>query len=252
MASTTTAAEQALHDQQKADNDLVLSFRSVRRAVGLLGFFLPLALFLYSVSHRQAPLPTMSDYHYSPVGVIFTGTLCAIAVFLWSYQGFRRLKDQFFSDLVVARVASVGALGTAWIPAVPRFELPLCDLAALPANCSFAQQVLTPALAGRAHVLFAAMFFAALVVFCLILFTRGPDDTVERRASKLIYRICGAVIVLAMLAIALLWGTRAASGSLWQPVFWAEALACFAFATSWAVKGDGMRWLVRLAARVTG
>ncbi|MDO5632057.1 MAG: hypothetical protein Q4G22_09475 [Paracoccus sp. (in: a-proteobacteria)] len=252
MASTITAAQQALHDQQKADNDLVLSFRSVRRAVGLLGFFLPVALFLYSLIHQQPPLPTMSDYHYSPVGVIFTGTLCAIAVFLWSYQGFRRLKDQFFSDLVVARVASLGALGTAWIPALPRFDLPLCDLAALPANCNFVQQLLTPGLAGWAHVLSAAVFFAALVVFCLILFTRSPDDTAERRASKLIYRICGVIIILAMLAIAVLWGRPVAPGSLWQPVFWAEAVACFAFATSWAVKGDGMRWLVRLAVRITG
>ena len=33
--------------RQRADNDLVLSFLRVRRAIGLLGFFLPAALILW-------------------------------------------------------------------------------------------------------------------------------------------------------------------------------------------------------------
>ncbi|MDO5705802.1 MAG: hypothetical protein Q4G49_12135, partial [Paracoccus sp. (in: a-proteobacteria)] len=128
MTSQKTAQEQVLHDRQEAQNDLVLSFMAVRRAVGLLGFFLPLALLGWSVMQRQPILPTISDYYYSPAGVVFTGTLCAIAVFLWSYEGFRRLRDEFFSDLVVARIASVGALGTAMFPTVPDFAAPLCEI----------------------------------------------------------------------------------------------------------------------------
>lgn len=245
MTQRKTVQEQALHHRQEAQNDLVLSFMALRRAVGLLGFFLPLALLGWSLFHRQPILPTISDYYYSPAGVIFTGTLCAIAVFLWSYQGFRRLRDEFFSDLVVARAASLGALGTAVFPTVPKFAAPVCDIAARPANCNFIQQVLPLDLTGVLHLVFAALFFGALAVFCLVQFTRGSSDTAEKRAAKLIYRVCGALILLSMGVIAAVFLRGEATGVL---VFWAETLACFAFATGWAVKGDGMGWLVRWVA----
>ena len=52
---------------QRADNDLVLSFLRVRRAIGLLGFFLPAALIAYGLAFGGGILPSMSDYYYSPM-----------------------------------------------------------------------------------------------------------------------------------------------------------------------------------------
>lgn len=65
---------------QKADNDLVLSFLSVRRAIGCLGYFLPLALIAYGLSLGDGILTSISAYYYTPMREVFVGTLCAIAV----------------------------------------------------------------------------------------------------------------------------------------------------------------------------
>lgn len=237
---------------QKANNDLVLSFLSVRRAIGSLGFVLPAALWLFSATQPGiAVLPTMSDYYYTPVGVIFVGILTAIAVFLWSYKGYHKLHDEWLSDLVVARIASLGALGTGWIPTAAPYPLDSCpEITIAPMACTFTQHLLTPGPAAVIHLICAGVFFSALAVFSLILFTRGTEDSTEKRASNRIYRICGWVIVAAMVGIItlkLFVPTEAAIRTA-APVFWLETIACMAFATSWAVKGDALRLLVRMAA----
>ena len=117
---------------QRADNDLVLSFLRVRRAIGLLGFFLPAALIAYGLAFGGGILPSMSDYYYSPMREIFVGTLCAIAVFLWSYEGYRPRPGEWLSDLTAARTASVGALAVAWAPTLPD----------APATCTISQCLL--------------------------------------------------------------------------------------------------------------
>lgn len=246
------AVEQAVHQRQKDENELVLSFLSVRRAIGALGFFLPAALWVWSVTQPLVPiLPTMSDYFYTPVGVIFVGTLTAIAVFLWSYQGYRRMGDEFISDLVLARIASAGALGTGWIPTTPPWLMKICPgVDSAPVHCTFAQQLLQPERAAMVHVVCAGLFFGAAAVFCLFQFTRGPADTAEKRASNRIYRACGWTIVVALAGIGAvkLLGREWAHGSAIAPVFWLEVIACCAFAVSWAVKGDALRPLVRTVA----
>lgn len=66
---------------QKAHNDLVLSFLAVRRAIGALGFFLPVALLAHGL--WKGDLPTsISAAYYSPMREVFVGTLIAQAVFL--------------------------------------------------------------------------------------------------------------------------------------------------------------------------
>ena len=253
MTEHDTAPPPAIHQQQQDHNALVLSFLAVRRAIGILGFFLPLALWLWSVTQPVIGiLPTMSDYFYTPVGVVFVGTLTATAVFLWSYEGYRKLQDEMISDLLLARVASLGALGTAWVPTTPPYPIGQCPGAdTAPVVCTFAQQLLTPAAASMVHLVCAAAFFGALALFCLVQFTRGPEDSAEKRASNRIYRICGWTIVGALAgigAIKFIFPDDSAINDL-SPVFWLEVVACLAFATSWAVKGDALRPLVRMAAK---
>ena len=91
---------------QKSHNDLVLSFLAVRRAIGALGFFLPLALLAYGLSTGDL-LPSISSAYYSPMREVFVGCLMAQAVFLWSYEGFRPDAGDLVSDKATARVAAV-------------------------------------------------------------------------------------------------------------------------------------------------
>ena len=239
--------------QQKADNDLVLSFLSVRRAIGAMGFFLPLALLSYGVLWSGDLLPSISAYYYSPMREVLVGSLCAQAVFLWSYEGYRPPVPELITDKRVARIAALGALGVALSPTLPRGTAIIATDHA--AACKTIPITLIQCLLGEGraswiHNIAAFLFFGALAVFCLILFVKGTTETAEKRARHRIYRTCGWTIVASLIVM----GTLIATGwddrlQDWQPIFWLEVLASFAFATSWAVKGEAMQPLVAMAVR---
>lgn len=225
---------------QKSANDLVLSFLSVRRAIGALGFFLPLALLAASIFEPGGLRTSISAYYYSPMREIFVGTLIAQAVFLWSYEGFRPDAGDRITDRGTARTAAVAVALVALLPT-----------AGPPTACTALQCLLGPRVAATLHFIAAGVFFGALAIFCLVLFVKGQVDGPEKRASNRIYRICGWLILLSIGAIAIL----AATGlderlAALRPVFWLETVATFAFATSWAVKGDSLRPLVQGVARI--
>ena len=224
---------------QKAHNDLVLSFLAVRRAIGALGYFLPVALMVFAIASGQGLRTSISAYYYSPMREVFVGTLIAQAVFLWSYEGFRPHAGEIITDWLTARVAAVAAALIALAPTGGP-EQP----------CTLLQCMLGPSVAGWLHLLAAGVFFLALAVFCLVLFVRGDTDSAEKRASNRIYRICGWVILVSIGLIGLLFATGLDQRLEWlRPVFVLETAATFAFATSWAIKGDALGPLVRGMAR---
>lgn len=228
---------------ERAENDLVLSFLRVRRAIGLLGFFLPVALLGWSVIFGKGLLPSISSYYYSPMREVFVGTLCATAVFLWSYEGYRPRPGEWLSDIMAARAASLGALAVALIPTAPE----------APVACTLSQCVIGFSMASTLHWLGAAAFFGALALFCLVLFVRGVRHGTEKTASNRIYRACGWTILAAIGLIgAILVSPDAIKTQLapLRPVFWLETVATFAFSTSWMVKGDALRPVVRAASRL--
>lgn len=240
--------------QQQDDNDLVLSFLSVRRAIGALGFFLPAALILYGLFAPDGILGSISAYYYTPMREVLVGTLCAQAVFLWSYEGYRPPTPELITDRNVARVAALGALGVALAPVAESVAFRAPEAAPVttdqPITCTLTQCVLGEQAAGLIHTVSAAMFFGALAVFCLVLFVKGGTETAEKRARQRIYRICGWTIVVALILMAalILTGLDDRLAAL-RPIFWLEVIATCAFATSWAVKGQTLRPLVAMAMR---
>lgn len=228
--------------RQMAQNDLVLSFLSVRRAIGALGFFLPVALALFGIASGRL-LESMSAYFYSPMREVFVGTLCAQAVFLWSYEGYRE-PDRLITDKLVARIASVAAALVALAPTSPP------DTATQ--GCTLLQCLLTNDPTSLLHAVAVVVFFGALAIYCLVLFQRGQDDNGERQAAHMIYRLCGWTIVgsIASIGLMMLTGLDDILAGL-RPIFWLEVLACFAFATSWAIKGRAMRPVLRAMAAMS-
>lgn len=227
---------------QKAHNDLVLSFLAVRRAIGALGFFLPVALLVYGLSAGDL-LPSISAAYYTPMREIFVGTLIAQAVFLWSYEGFRPDAGDLVSDKATARVAAVAIALVALAPSSP---VEKADAVPADPTCTLLQCLLGAHLSSDVHLVAAAVFFGALAVYCLVLFTKGTVDGAEKDASNRIYRICGWTILASTGLVGVLFATGQDDRLMaWRPVFWLETVATFAFATSWMVKGDALRPLVR-------
>jgi hypothetical protein len=198
-------------------NALVRSYLFLRRAIGVLGFALPIVVIVgKEILQGGGLLGSLSGYYYSDMRNVFVGILCAIGVFLISYRGYGRVDD------VAADVAAVAGIGVALFPTSP------------------SSPTATEHAIGVAHLVFAAVFFLTLAFFCLFLFTKsdGSVATPRKKARNVIYRVCG-VVMLASLVLIVLVGLffNTATASL-HPTVWLESLAIFAFALAWLVKGE--------------
>lgn len=250
--------------QQERDNDLALSFIRIRQAVGALGYFLPLALIATGLIWQGGIEPSISDFFYTSSREIFVGTLCAIAVFLWNYEGYKPRPGEVLSDFWVARVTAVAALGVALFPTTGPALDPVPIMA----------RIVGVKTAGWLHIFSALVFFVCLAIFCIVLFRRGaapheaaleaqtraPEEIAASRARKLannrIYLGCGlilaAVIVLLLIYVPYKSAQDPAEQAIldsYDLVFIFESVGVFAFATAWLVKGKTLGPLTRLVAR---
>ena len=251
---------QTQNDAEKSENELVLSFLAVRRAVGSLGLLLPVMLLAFSASPRVDFMPSISEFYFSPVRELLIATIGAIAVFLYSYTGFKPLPERiqarpiekYLTDRNVSFVAATGALGVALFPTT----CPECSLFPQP----YTWLLLGESTAATLHALSALTFFFALSVMCLENFCRirlGSDPTAKRRAEIEIYRTCGWIIFACAIALIVLIKGGAMIdwlGNLstrFKLVFWVEALALSAFSISWFVKGETLTPVVSAVRKMT-
>jgi hypothetical protein len=194
---------------------LVHSYLFLRRAVGILGLLLPVVLIGGKALIQGGPLlDSISDYVYSDMRGVLIGTMAAIGVFLLSYRGYGRVDD------VVADVAAVGAIGVALFPTTP-----------------FTGQPSTAAQAvGTVHIVSAAIFFAALIIFCLVLFTRSDSarPTGRKQARNVVYIACGIIMLACLITIGIVEWVVHVGGV----VLWLESAAVMAFGVAWLVKGE--------------
>jgi hypothetical protein len=95
-----------------------LSQQTHRRLIGVLGFLLPILLYLVAGLRPTAPLPrwtfldSVSAYYYTGAVAILVGVLFALSLFLFSYPGY----ENVIADRVVGRVGGAAALGVALCP----------------------------------------------------------------------------------------------------------------------------------------
>lgn len=208
--------------------DAVSTFRRIRKAIGWLGISLPASLFLLSLIpfFKTGVQNSISYYYYTNLREIFTGTLCAVSLFLIRYKSSENrefLKD----DNMMTNIAGILALGVAIVPANPD-----C--------CSEKIYTLIPVCAkiiGWLHYFFAAFFFLILAEISIVIFTIGQAKNEDIPISPLnennIYRICGYAIVTFIVMILICDIFKLFPYS--TIVF--EALALWAFGISWLIKG---------------
>jgi hypothetical protein len=194
--------------------DLVVSYLTLRKVVGVLGMALPVvvAVWGFELQHAYHLLPSISDYYDLRTRDAFVGILFTIAWFLFAYHGYDRNDD------VAGNLACLFALGVALFPI----------------GGSRIERVV--------HLASAAALFLVLAYFALFLFTKsGAFQTHAKRIRNRVYRVCGALMLTCVGLIAsyqLLW-TQAPVTQL-HPVFWLETTALWAFGFSWFVKGEAI------------
>jgi len=235
--------------EQEIKNDLVLSFLSVRRALGYLGFFLPISLVVVGVVSGDGIAPSISDFYFTSAGDILVGVLSAIGIFLWTYKGFDKRPGEWISDRLIARLAAIGAFGVAFIPTKGL----LIDPAPM------MHRLIGVDASRILHYASAALFFVCLAIFCLVLFRRHDTSkpmSRQKRARNKIYRICGIVIV-AIIVLIVVFAWYYSRQSLlgrdqlddYAILFYLETVGIFAFAVSWLTKGNSLKPLARALER---
>lgn len=199
-------------DQMMAPNqNAVMSYIGLRRSIGVIGIALPFVLMALGGDHRSS----ISSYYYSSMRDLFVGSMIAVGVFLLSYR-FGQLDD------MLGNIAGVAAIGVALFPTTP--DGPTTEW----------QET-----KGTVHLVCAGVFFLALAIFSLFLFTKeNGHPSKKTKARKTIYVTCG-VVILGCLAGAVLTGTYLSLELKEQlrPLFWFETVGIVAFGVSWFVKG---------------
>lgn len=243
---TVKAASPPVHEIQKNDNGLILSYTALQQLLGYLGLGLPVGLVLYAVLSGAGLQASISDFYYTPMGDVLVGTLCAIGVFLLCYRGYEPLIKQRISDRQVSFVAGFAAIGVALFP-VHRLDYP--------PTCATDPCLLFGATwhPDVFHYGSAGVFFACLAMFCLILFPRGDQDKAGRilwsTPRNKIYALCGGLIVASMLAmLPYVLGSTATRTTLgaYNYLFWWETVGILAFAASWLRKGKAHQSAARM------
>jgi hypothetical protein len=197
----------------------IISYMTLRQAVGYLGILLPFVLAIGNWLIFHGGLQgSVSNYYYTPMRGVLVGSLCVIGAFLLAYHGYDGWDDLF------TNAAGIGAVGVALFPTPP--------------NNPSARATIV----GYFHFAFGTIMFVSLIVIALWLFRKtGPDG--RTRAKQLrdrVYLVSGIVMLVALSFAGIASLPFATALNPINPVFWGEATAIVAFGVSWLVKGQAI------------
>jgi len=214
----------------------IISYYTMRRAIGVLGITLPLILVAGSslFGGCREVLYSISTYYHSNMRNIFVGYNCAVALFLFAYRG------HDWRDNLAGYLACIFVLGVAFLP---------CSISNSGQPCLLPPLVQNP-LVGKLHNLSALSYFIVLIVYALFLFPKTHMDMVsgekmfmgrQKKKRNVVYYICGSLMTVALLLILIFyWFLEKSYPALTRldPVFWLESVVLFSFGISWLTKGQ--------------
>jgi hypothetical protein len=202
------------------DSELAAAYTHLQQIVGVIAVLLPFGLVVGNKLLTGDELESsISAYYHTPMGGVFVGALCALAVFFLSYN-YKPLPG-FNLDNKLSTLASIAAFGVAFFPTT--------------SDASIASQ--SEQVVGRVHLAFAGLLFGLLAVFALFLFpmTGTAPMTPAKRRRNVVYRTCGGIIIGAIVLVGV--SNLVDPPDSWHAFFWLETICVVAFGVSWLVKG---------------
>src|SRR5712664_2038585 len=198
--------------QLEANNYLVISYLSLRKAIGFIGLLLPVVLVLGKILLGSPGLETsISLYYYTHMGNVLVGSLCAIGTFLMSYRGFD-LKDQ-----IAGKLGGLFAITVALFPTSPG-------------------DVPSETWTSITHFTAATLLFLTLAYFSLCLFRKtdpAKPPTPQKLKRNKVYAACGYLILASIAGVGISFAVRKSPFfDLYKPVFCFESLAVLSFVLS--------------------
>ena len=211
----------------------LISYLSVHRAIGILGLLLPFIMMLGGGLANIPPRQSISDYYYTNMGSVFSGILCAVATFLFTYKGYDNDKRllSILTDNSVTNVAAICAVLVAFFPCGEIYT-PIAS------NLGITQQTV-----NTIHYASAGTLFAFLGIMSFFFFTATANQTdpsqasvpmtPEKKTRNKIYRTCGLVMWITVVSIPV------GRVLLCIPYYTliGEAICLLTFGFSWIIKG---------------
>jgi hypothetical protein len=212
----------------KKQNPQVISYLTLRKTVGILAILFPIIIIGGSLISGECHeiLGNLSTYYHTGMRNFFVGILCAIALFLFAYNGYDR------RDAIAGNIACVFALLVAFFPTSVTEPISPC----IPLTYE-------NKLSSSIHFFSAGGFFLILAYFSIFLFTiKEPKPTKMKLKRNKLYLICGYIILGCILVMAVLFLLdNLYHGEVFKrynPTIWLETLTLWAFGISWLVKGN--------------
>lgn len=209
----------------------IFTYRRIRRAIGYLGIALPVLLVGLSLIpfFKTELQPSISDYYYTNLRDIFSGTLAAVGLFMISYKGHDN-PSILKNDQLLTNIAGIMAVGVALIPVTSEFE-PQKIYTFIPYNYYWL---------GWLHYIFAALLFGIFALLAINVFTIGQKKTEDIPQSFInennIYRFCGSAILVLIFLIPVSEELELFEYS----TLILESLALFFFGSAWLIKGRAL------------
>lgn len=214
----------------------IISYYTMRRALGILGITLPLILlagsFLFG-SCREVQI-SVSAYYHTNMRNLFVGFNCAVALFLFAYRG------HDWMDNLAGYLGCIFVLGVAFLP---------CTISTPDPPCLVPVSIQDP-LIGKLHNLSALLYFMVLIVYSLLLFPKTHLDMVtgekmfmkrQKKRRNVVYYICGSLMMTSLLLIIVymfILEHHYPDLKRLDPVFWLESIMFLSFGISWLTKGQ--------------
>jgi hypothetical protein len=214
----------------------IISYYTMRRAIGVLGITLPLIMVIGSslFGGCKEVQMSISAYYHTNMRNIFVGYNCAVALFLYAYRG------HDWMDNLSGYMGCIFVLGVAFLP---------CNIGASDTGCLIPVKEQNP-LVGQLHNLSALLYFMVLIVYSLFLFPRTHRDLLTgekmtmgnmKRRRNVVYYVCGSLMAAALFLIILYMFVlkyHYADLKRLNPVFWLECVVLLSFGVSWLTKGQ--------------
>jgi hypothetical protein len=234
MTTNKPTGIQTKDQKKESENELVVSYKTLRNLIGFAGMLLPLILIFFSGRGENDKWieNSISDYYYSNRGDLLVVVLSILGVFLFTYQGYD------WKESAVTTIAAICGIGVGFSPT--RTEL------ANSLSIHTTRETVPMIFGVERHFVFAGLFFVALAIMSLYYFTKSDPNRKRMLFNKdqkairdRVHRICGWIIVGCVLMLAVHFIFNPFHSIFGLPVvFFFETIAVEAFGFSWLTKGQ--------------
>jgi len=211
----------------KRTKDVIISYKNLRRLIGILGISLPF-LCLLGLLITWTPLqPSISHCYYTNVRDVFVGIMIGVSMFLITYNGYDAIDD------IITNITGIAGITLALCPCLFSYAHP--ELNQVIGYFNF-----NPYLSNDIHITCASLFFILLAFNSIFLFTRTDTTiSVNKKIRNVIYVVCGLTMTALMIALAVIHYIMGDVNFDETPIaFIIESFILFAFGISWLVKGE--------------